>query len=222
MNKSFIRSQVVNLSNSTRSHSLAALAKRFVAAGALLSLMAFNLQAQGQLSFNVSAGPDNDTGVFGSPGPETFWTSGDISLPAGTTIGPTPLEIDLALSQSLTLDDSGHYAWSLNYLNPIPVGSDLGSLYMVLLFNGTPITPQVGFDAGLNNFPFPVAQFGTGYTDMPPDLTFNGVQIFVSNANPSVLTDVQIELDAVPEPSTLGLLAVGASLLLARRRNPSC
>jgi hypothetical protein len=196
--------------------------KNFVAVGSLISLLTLSVQSQAQLSYNVSADPGNNTGVFSFFDPQIFWTSGDIVLPTGTTIGTTPLEIDLSLSHDLTLNSSGHYSWFLNYdsSTPIAENNDLGSLYMVLLENGTPITSQVGFDAGLNGFGGPATQFGTGLNDMPPNLVFNGVDIFVSNSNPEILTDVQISLDAqpVPEPSTLGLLAVGAIALLVRSR----
>jgi hypothetical protein len=83
-----------------------------------------------------------------------------------------------------------------------------------LLENGTAITPQVGFDAGPNGFGGPVTQFATGNSDLTPNLTFNGVDIFVSNANPETLTDLQIELD-VPEASTLSLLSLGFAIMLA-------
>src|SRR5665213_877718 len=188
----------------------------FLAAGAILAGAFFALNASAQLTVNVSADPGNNTGVFSSFDPQNFWTSGDIALPADTTIGTSPYEITLNLSHDLTLDDSGHYSWFFNYDNSTPIAenSDKGSLFFVLLENGSPVTSQTGFDAGPNTFGFPITQFATGNTDLTPALTFNEVQIFVSNQNPETLDDVQITLD-VPEPNTLALLSVGLVTMLA-------
>jgi hypothetical protein len=187
----------------------------FLAVGAILAGAFFALNASAQLTLNVSADPGNNTGVFSSFDPQNFWTSGDIALPADTVIGTSPFEITLNLSHDLTLDDSGHYSWFFNYDNSTPIaeGSDLGSLHFMLLENGSPVSPETGFDAGPNSFGSPATQFGTGNTDLTSDLTFNEVQIFVSNQNPETLDDVQITLD-VPEPSTLALLSVGLATML--------
>jgi hypothetical protein len=184
----------------------------------VLSLAAA-MNATAALTCDVSGGAGNNTGVFGFFDPQTPWTSGDIALPANTIIGATPLEVDLVLSQNVTLNSSAHYSWFFNYGGSgIATGNDLGSLYMVLTENGTPLNNnQIGFDAGLSGFPNSVNQFGTGYYDAQlQNMVFNGVQIFVSNADPGGenLTDLQISLDSaqpVPETSTM---VAGALLLI--------
>jgi hypothetical protein len=186
-----------------------------LAAGSVLAGAFFALNATAQLSYNVSGDPNgNSSGVFSDFDPQTPWNSGDIVLPTATTIDTSPLEIDLTLSDNVTLNNSGHYSWALNYdsSTPIAENSDLGSLYFVLLENGTPITTQIGFDAGANGFGEPVTQFATGdYDDSLDNAVFNGVQIFVSNDNPETLDDVEISVDAapVPEPNTFALLSLG-------------
>lgn len=87
---------------------------------------------------------------------------------------------------------------------------------MVLLYNGSPVTSQVGFNVQ-NNFGSPVTQFGTGnYDNQLKDLVFDGVVIYVSNSNTPLenLTDIRISLDAiqpVPEPNTM---VAGALMLV--------
>lgn len=207
------------------------LIKHLFASCSIISLFATNFQSQAALTYNVSAGAGNDIGVF-SGFASSYWTSGDIVLPTGTTIEATPLEIDLNLSHDVTLDTSGHYSWFLNYATPIAPNDNLGILYMVLSHNGVPVTSQIGFDAGANSFgapnaPFSVSQFGTGgYDDQLKNLVFNGVVIYVSNSDPNTenLANVRISLDAVPEPNTivagaLMLLPFGVSTIRMLRKN---
>jgi hypothetical protein len=187
--------------------------KSFVIVGSLLTSALLSLNVQAQLSYNVSAG-SNPTGVF-SYLVQPPWTSGDISLPGGTTIGTTPLQIDLTLSGNVTLDNPTgieDYGWALNYDSPIAPGADFGTVDMELLENGTVITPLFGFDL-TQPFPIPEANIGTGEgATLPVNAVFNGVDIFVSNpGNPGVvLNDIEVGLPSVPDTSsTMLLLSLG-------------
>jgi hypothetical protein len=125
------------------------------------------------------------------------------------------LEIDLTLSGNVALNNATgyqNYGWALNYASPIAPGADFGNVQMELLESGVPITPLFGFDL-TQPFASPEVLIGTGTsTVLPPNLVFNGVDIFVSNANPETLLDVEVGLPVVvPEPTTI---ISGALLLL--------
>lgn len=174
-----------------------------------------------QQTFNVSADPGNPVGVFGGWA-QPPWSSGDIALAPGTTIGTTPLQVDLLLSHDLTLDGSGHYGWLLNYAAPgIAPGDDLGTLDFNLLEHGS-VVASVSLSPGPNNFgppPRNVTQFGTGFNDLTPGVTFDEVDIFVSNQNSVPLTDLEITLNTVPDGGlTIAMLGMGISGLAFIRR----
>jgi hypothetical protein len=202
------------------------LTQHFLAAGAIASLLTLSFQAQAALTFNVSGDAGNPITVSGGFTP-TYWDSGDLQLPSPTAIGNTPLELDVFLSHSVTLQNSEHFGYILTYdgSTPIAPGDDLGGLTMTLLLHGNVVASSVGFDAGANNFQYPagtglyITQFGTGsYDAQLKGATFDEVELFVSTPNPNspLLADVRIGLDVVPEPSTciagflsLGLVGIG-------------
>jgi hypothetical protein len=205
------------------------LSKDRVVFGSLLScaLLSINVQAV-PLTYNVSAG-SNPAGVF-SFLTQTAWSSGDISLPVGTIIGSTPLEIDLTLSGNVTLNDAPDgtavfsYGLFYGFSTPLPAGVDAGTVEIELLENGvvldtSPTSSPFGFTVG--TFPVPEAGFGTGFPfTLPNNLVFNGVDIFVSDSAPNgvAVTDIDVGLpiiQGVPDISnTLPLLFLGCAALL--------
>jgi len=192
--------------------------KGFAVVGSLLSLLACNVQA-----IPVTANADtslNPVGPFAYLQPFTQWSSGDIALPSGTIIGSTPFEISLALlpGQELTLDNapsgSQHYSFGFNFTSLLPAGTDAGTIMMELTQNGTVITSQFGF--GWGSFGSDEPGYATGgYENLPNNLVFNGVNIYVSDSAPRGVgvSDIIIGLDTVqgvPDTTnTLPLLFLG-------------
>src|SRR5664280_3007167 len=85
---------------------------------------------------------------IGTPG----WESGDIQLAPRTTIGGTPLELRLNLSQTITLTSLGsryNYRFGMSGLTPaIAPAGDAFNFAIELLESGTPIpiTPTFTYD----------------------------------------------------------------------------
>ena len=191
-----------------------------VCSGGLLSI---NVQAQD--SFDVT--PNYSSTQFGSTG--GGWGSGDIPLPGGTMIGSTPLELDLTLTQTITLQDAGlgyNYGFGMCFSPKLPGSSDAFTFSIELLHNGALVTPDfkddlaIPFTFGFDEHnPDPNGQDGLGVgsstTVLAPVLTFNQIDILLSNSNPGGqgVTSFNVELgvvNGVPEtPNTLALLSLG-------------
>jgi hypothetical protein len=133
--------------------------KPLIVVASVLSCALLSSSAQAQLSYNVSA-DSNPAGVFSAlGGSPILWDSGDISLPSGTMIGTTPLEIDLTLSHNVTLDNAPSgvenlsYGLWFGYNNLLPAGTDAGTVKVELLENGvvldtSPTSSPFGFGVG--------------------------------------------------------------------------
>jgi len=182
--------------------------------------------------------PVYDSTLFGNLGGYSF---NNLSLPDGTTIGSTALQIDIPLSTSITLTSLGtgyNYSFGMAGLNPaIPYNVEAFSFYIQLLNNGAPITPDFSvlianpFTFGFTeinpfdpvNFPgvSPVNNLYTGYNtpnSLGSPLTFNEIDIEVfNNSQTEGVTDFSVGLGVngpaapVPEPTTV---VAGALLLL--------
>ncbi len=202
--------------------------KGAVTVGSLFSMLALNASA---LTFdNVT--PNYNPTFFGSHG--GGYVFGDIQLPDGTSIGSTPLLLDLNLTQDITLTDVGlgyNYLFGMGGFNPqIPNGGDAFTFSIELLENGTLITPDFATDLA-NPFTFGFDEtnpFGsdvdnlyvsTSTTALASSLTFNEVLIQVSNSNPDGegVTSFNAALgvnEPVPDiSSTLPLLVIGLAAM---------
>jgi hypothetical protein len=186
------------------------------------------LNAQAQLPFSVTPtyDPINED-----------WSTPSIQLPDGTSIGSTPLELDVTLSQNITLNDVGfgyNYGFGMGGFDPlIQPGDDVFTFSLELLENGTLITPDFapdianpftfGFDAD-NSFTFAIDNMGTGTstTALASSLTFDQIDVLVSNSNPGgeAVTSFSVDVgvkppEAIPDTSsTMLLLTLGVAALL--------
>jgi len=200
--------------------------KSFVVAGLLLSSALLSLNTQAQILVDVSAG-NNPAGIFGFlTQPE--WISGDISLPAGTVIDSTPLQVDIRLSGNDRLNNAPSGSEPLSYGlwfghtedTQLPAGVDGGTVEIELLENGIVITPKFGF--GMGTFPFPILGYWTReeYFNLPNNLEFNGVDAFITDSalNGVTVTDFEVALPiatSVPDTAnTLSLLFLGVAAML--------
>ena len=188
--------------------------------------------AQAVQTFNVTPTYNPDLYGAGMPG----WESGDIPLDLGTTIGGTALELQLTLSQDITLASLGtgyNYGFGMGGLDPeIATDGDAFNFAIELLENGTLITPDFAYDFAhpwtfgfdeTNPFSFPVNNLWTGSstTALAGSLTFNQIYIQVTNSNDGgeAVTDFAVNLGVngliVPPPgvpdtcNTLALLSSG-------------
>jgi hypothetical protein len=148
-------------------------------------------------------------------------------------LGTTPLEIDVNLSENLTLNNTTtpggleFYGFGVAGLSPaIQPGGDAGQVMMELFEGATPVSPMFGFDF-TSPFSSPISAYGTGSgAILPANAVFDEVKVFVSDSlsNPQeTVTDVEISLQtsAVPDAgNTLPLifLGCGATLGLGYRR----
>jgi hypothetical protein len=204
--------------------------KNFVVFGSILScaLLSFNVQA-GPLTYSVSGG-SNPAGVFGFLTP-SFWNSGDLVLPANTIIDSAPLEVDLTLSQNVTLNNgpSGLQNFSFGMwfgTTPLPAGVDGGTVTVELLENGTvlntaPTSSPFGFDVG--TWAVDIIGYGTGESfTLPNNLVFNGIDVFVTDSAPNgvSVTDLIVgfpivQAQGVPDnANTLSLLFLGCAAMV--------
>lgn len=205
------------------------LSKELVAAGSLLLLLSFNYEAKAALSFQVNA--DNyDPTIFGGQG---GWFSGSIPLPSNTSIGSTPLEIDLTLSHDLTINNDSlgyeNYGFGMGGFNPLILnGQEAFTFSIQLLKDGMTLGSPFGFTE-TNPFDpinYPSLASGVGNLSVtsstfPLSMTFNQIRITVNNLTQVVeVTDFSTQLGvvAVPEPTTavagvLLLLPFGVSML---------
>jgi uncharacterized protein YdaL len=200
-----------------------------IALSSLLACALLSSSVQAQIPYSVSGG-SNPAGVFNFLTP-SFWNSGDLVLPANTIIDSTPLELDLTLSHNVTLNNgpSGvqNFSFGLWFGSTLlPANTDGGTVMVELLENGTvlntaPTTSPFGFDVG--TFSVPEIGYGTGeYFTLPNNLTFNGVDVFVSDSAPNGVsaTDVIVgfpitQSQGVPDGSnTLALFSLGSVALL--------
>jgi hypothetical protein len=151
---------------------------------------------------------------FGS-GPQ--WTSGDLSLPAGTTIGPgSSIELDLSLTGNVTTiaNGGGGYAAGIIVDPAVAPGAEIFGFSYQLLENGSAVGSPFGFDL-LNPFGFPVTDVSSGFGGGGPgSLVFNGVDVTVyNNTQVETVTDFTVFLSTPPSvpdsSSTSGLLILG-------------
>lgn len=205
--------------------------KGLVAAGSLLLLLSFNYEAKAALSFNVNAN-NYDSTIFGGQG---GWSSGSISLPLNTSIGPNsnPLEIDLTLSHDLTINNDSlgyeNYGFGMGGFNPLILnGQEAFTFSIQLLKDGMTLGSPFGFTE-TNPFDpinYPSLASGVGNLSVTSStfslsMTFNQIRITVNNLTQVVeVTDFSTQLGvvAVPEPTTaiagvLLLLPFGVSML---------
>jgi hypothetical protein len=214
--------------------------KNFVLVGSLLACALLSLNARAfTLTETVSSGA-NPQGIF-TYTPLSTWNSGDISLPDGGVRlrSHSTLQLDIDLTGTVTLDNPDgtvDYGWMENfYPDANPSGepnSDLGSVFIELLYNGTPVTSEFGYNQ-INGFDYPVGNYGTGSsTVLPVALEFNQVDVFISTSNcRETLTDFEVGFGepAVPDTSNtllllflgvVGMLGVGHRQVISVRSQP--
>ena len=212
--------------------------KNLVVLGSVLSCALLSVSVQAQLPYNVSGG-SNPAGVFSFLTP-SFWNSGDLVLPANTIIDSTPLELDLTLSHNVTLNNAPSGVQNFSFgmwfgTTLLPAGVDGGTVNVELLENGTvlntaPTASPFGFDVGA--FGSPEVGYGTGeYFTLPNNLTFNGVDVFVTDSAPNgvSVTDLIVgfpiaQAQGVPDSAnTLSLLFLGCIAMVGfgSRRAPA-
>ncbi|HTA28950.1 MAG TPA: hypothetical protein VK731_00620 [Candidatus Cybelea sp.] len=201
--------------------------RAFVLFGSLILSVSLSLDVQaGPLKYTVSADASaNAPGVF--IGLSGQWNSGDLALPSGTTIGSTPLEIDITLSQNLTLNDAGGFeldGWGLAGFDPgVASGADAGDVRFELLEGTTVVTPKFGSDFG-NPFSFPLTEYTTASgAILPVKAVFNAIDVFITDANQESVTDFEVSLNttaapAVPDTSNTMLLLLGCGALFGLGR----
>jgi hypothetical protein len=188
------------------------------------ALFTSNVQA-GPLTYNVSAnGADNPSGVF--IGLSGQWNSGDLALPSGTTFGSTPLQIDINLSQNLTLNNPSGFeldGWGLAGLSPeIAPGGNGGYVQIELLEGTTVVVPLFSSlnDPLVNPFGFPISEYTTpSGALLPANAVFNRVEVLIGDANQESATDFEVSLNAEPAAvadtcNTLPLLFLGCVVVL--------
>ncbi len=152
-------------------------------AAAFVALATLLVPESKGINFNVSADTYDPTAFGGKGG----WPSGSITLPPGTAIGATPLNLNLFLSHDLVLTDSeGTGSESLGFgmggLNPAAApGEVLYTFAISLGKDGTILTPGFGFSQA-NPFPFSVNNLGVGFgaSITRSSLVFNEVHIQVT------------------------------------------
>lgn len=188
-------------------------------------------QAQATIITTATQTPTFDPTDFNNPG--GGYSFNNLSLPAGTSIGTTVLQIDIPLSSSITLTSVGmgyNYGFGMGGLDPeIQPGGEAFSFYIQLLNNGSAITPSYAYLMA-NPYTFGFTEpnpFGvpennlyvtTGTGSLASSLTFNEIDIQVFNYSQTEAADsfgvslgVNEPLNAVPEPTTL---ISGALMLL--------
>jgi hypothetical protein len=213
--------------------------KAFVLLSSLFACALFTANVQaGPLTYNVSAnGADNPAGMFS--GLSGQWNSGDLKLPSGTTIGSTPLQIDINLSQNLTLNNTlfpdgvEFYGLGVAGLSPtVTPGAEVAAVQIELFESGSPVAGAFG--TTLSN-PFSTAianETSTGLVaELPVSGVFNSVEIFITDSGataPQTISDFGISLGAnsvgVPDSGNtllLFFLGCGVVLGLARGRMPA-
>lgn len=208
--------------------------------GSLLPGALIPFDAQATIT-TVTQTPVYDSTLFGNVGGYSF---NNLSLPNGTSIGSTALQIDIPLSTSITLTSLGtgyNYGFGMAGFSPLVHNQgEAFSFYIQLLNQGTPITPNFSvlianpytFGFTLNN-PFNDVDnlyVTTSTGALAPVLTFDEIDIQVFNyTQPETVTDFNVSLGVnspvapVPEPTTvvagaLLLLPFGASALRLRRK----
>lgn len=187
--------------------------------GVCFILAVASLPSYAVSQFNISADNLDPTLFEGSGG----WTSGNITLPGGTTFGSNPLELDLTLSHDLTLDTTAlgyeNYGFAMSGFNPaIQPGGDAFTFSIELLENGTLLTPTFATDiANPNTFgvdvtnPLPFAidnlSIADSTTALNSSITFDQVDILVSNSNPGgeSANSFSVQIGDVPEPSVIAI-----------------
>ncbi len=168
------------------------------------------------LTYNVSA--DNFNATYFGAG-RGGWFTGNTSLPQGTTIGPSPLFIDVFLSHLLKAD--GDLSFGMGGFNPVVANGEVAFTFSLQLFlNGVAVTPASGLTT-TNNFGFSVDNIATSYGDSgTAGKNFNEVQIMVTSPTTRGVTYFNTAV-GVPEPGVTSLISVGVLGLLAavyRRR----
>lgn len=165
------------------------------------------------LDFNVDATNINNS-IFGVAG----WDSGVIALPSGTTIGATPLELNLLLSDYLDAGDALFFG--LGGINPAVAPGGLVFDFTIELYkDGGSVSLPHGFPV-TNSFPDPVDNLWVSWGPIPDidGLTFNEVRIVVGNQDAELdVTEFRAGVrlpmaNPVPDASRTALLVPAALL----------
>jgi hypothetical protein len=169
--------------------------------------------ARADLDFTIT--PTYDPTLFGGQG---GWTSGDTLFSLGATDYSAGLQLDLLLTQDVTLTDLGsgyNYGFGMGGLDPeIPTNGDAFTFSIELLENGNLITPSFAYDLAnpytfgfdeINPFSNEVDNLGvtTGTGALAPTLTFNEIDILISSSvSGQEATDFSVELGVTSPPAT--------------------
>jgi hypothetical protein len=160
------------------------------------------------------------------------WTSGDLSLPTGTTIGPAgSIELLLTLTGNVPTNSSGDFGAGIKVDPLVAPGAEIFGFSYQLLEGGVPVGSPFGFDL-LNPFLFAVDNVSTGEpSGAPTGVLFDGVDVTVyNNTLTETVTDFTVYLgtpkSSVPDTfATLGLLSLGLLATVGfgyRRMNALC
>lgn len=191
--------------------------KTAMAATVLLGLLLLPVTARA-LSYTLDA--DNIVPNQFGPG-QAGWFSGNQTFPP-TSIGLTPLFIDITLSHSLTAN--GNLGFGMGGLDPeVQPGALAYSLSIQFYLSGTLVGTDL-FDQ-FNNSPDPAGGIGSGWSDaLLNGLVFDEIKITVTSPEERTATSFNISVgvpSAVPDTaSTAALLAMSfLGIVALRSRN---
>jgi len=148
-------------------------------------------------------GSPTDPGTLTFNAATNMWSSDPIGgfnstpLPAGSFFDSSnSLDIDLQLSNPITLGDNINFGFGLAGLDPVPPGGFLFGFSISLLDDGSPITLPFGFELS-NPFDFDVTNVATGTSTGITGGTFDQIDITV--------TGEPLQLDPQPTSFSVGL-----------------